>query len=446
VNVRAGAVFMALVGAAAGPQDPPVQWPQFRGPGARGVAETASFPERWSAAENVEWKAELPGRGWSSPVVWGGRVFLTTVVNQGESEPPKKGLYFGGDRPQPPKSRHEWWAYCLDLATGRTLWRRKVHEGEPGSAIHVKNSFASETPVTDGERIYFCFGNVGLFAFDLEGRESWSLRFEPQKMRNGWGTAASPALHGDRLYFVNDNEEKSWLLALEKRTGKELWRVERDERSNWSTPFVWVNSRRTEIVTSGTGKVRAYDLDGKLLWWLAGMSGITIATPFADGDLLYVTSGYVGSPLKPVYALNPGAEGDISLGKDRTSSASIAWCDWKAAPYNPSTLLTQGRLYVLLDRGALSAYDAKIGKPLFERERIPGARGFTASPWAARGKIYALDEDGVTFVFEGGDAFKLLHSNRLAEDDMAMATPALAGERLLLRTSARLYCIRAAAK
>ncbi|HLF92252.1 MAG TPA: PQQ-binding-like beta-propeller repeat protein [Planctomycetota bacterium] len=417
-------------------------WTQFRGPGARGVAEDAAFPDKWSATENVAWKTDLPGRGWSSPVVWGGRIFLTTVVSSGESEPPKKGLYFGGDRPQPPKSSHEWWVYCLDLETGKTRWKQKVHEGEPKSAIHIKNSFASETPIVDGERVYFHFGNVGLFAFDLDGKEVWTKRFEPQKTRFGWGTAASPALHGDRLYVVSDNEEKSWLLALEKRTGKEVWRVDRDEKSNWSTPYVWESGTRAEIVTPGSGKVRSYDLDGKLLWWLEGMSSITIATPYAEGDLLYVTSGYVGSPLKPIYAIKPGGAGDLSLPRGGTSSASIAWCDWKAAPYNPTTLLYQGRLYALLDRGMLSAYDGKTGKPLYERERIADSHGFTASPWAAKGKVYALDEDGVTFVFEAGLTFKPLHSNRLAADDMGMATPAIAGNRLLIRTSARLYCIR----
>jgi outer membrane protein assembly factor BamB len=416
-------------------------WPQFRGPGARGAAETAAFPDRWSATENVAWKAELPGRGWSSPVVWGGRVFLTTVVNRGESEFPKKGLYFGGDRPKPPKSVHEWWVYCLELDSGKTLWKIKVNEGEPASAIHIKNSFASETPVVDSERVYFAFGNLGLFVFDHEGKEAWTRRFEPRPTRLGWGTAASPVLHGERIYVVNDNEEKSSLVALEKRTGKEVWKVDRDEKSNWSTPYVWESGKRTEIVTPGTGKVRAYDLDGKLLWWLSGMSGITIATPFAEDGLLYVSSGYVGSPLKPIYAIRPGGEGDLSLGRGQTASASIAWCDWKAAPYNPSPLLYGGRLYVLYDLGVFGALDAKTGKPLF-RERIPEGRTFTASPWAARGKVYALNEDGVTLVFEAGDAFKLLHSNRLADDDMGMATPAIAGDRLLLRTSARLYCIR----
>ncbi len=417
-------------------------WPQFRGPGSRGVSEEASFPDKWSATENVAWKVELPGRGWSSPVVRGGRLFLTTVVNSGESEAPKKGLYFGGDRPQPPKSAHEWWVYCLDLETGKTRWKQKVHEGAPGSAIHIKNSFASETPVVDAERVYFYFGNVGVFVFDHDGKEVWTRRFEPKKMRLGWGTAASPALYDERLFIVNDNEEQSWLLALDRKSGKELWKVDRDEKSNWSTPFVWENAKGAEIITPGTGKVRSYDVHGKLLWWLEGMSGITIATPFGNPDLLYVTSGYVGSPLKPIYAIRPGGAGDLSLPKGATSGPSIAWCNWKAAPYNPGTLLYGGALYVLLDRGSFSAYDSDDGEPYFEREKIAGSAGFTASPWAAKGKIYALDEDGVTHVIEAGVKFKPLHSNRLAADDMGMATPAIAGNRLLIRTSARLYCIK----
>ena len=417
-------------------------WPQFRGPGARGVADGASFPDRWSATENVAWKLDLPGRGWSSPIVWGGRVFLTTVVNRGETEPPKKGLYFGGNRPEAPTTTHEWWVYCLDLDSGKVRWKEKVHAGRPPSGIHLKNSFASETPVTDGERVYFYFGNVGIFAFDLDGKRVWSQPVEPHPTRFGWGTAASPVLHGDRIYVVNDNEEKSFLLALDKRTGKELWRVPRDEKSNWSTPFVWRNSKRTEIITPGTGKVRAYDLDGKELWSLRGMSGITIATPFAEGDLLYVTSGYVGSPLKPIYAIRPGASGDISLARSETANAHIAWCNWTAAPYNPSTLLYAGTLYVLLDRGMLSAHDAKTGKAFFDRERIPNGGAFTTSPWAANGKIFCLNEDGATFVFRAGEKFDLLHVNKLADDDMGMATPAIAGDKLLLRTAARIYCVK----
>lgn len=431
-------ICILLIATVAEGQD---NWPQFRGPGARGVADGSSFPDRWSATGNVAWKADLPGRGWSSPVVWGGRVFLTTAVNRGESEPPKKGLYLGGNRPQPPASVHEWWVYCLDLESGKALWAEKVHEGPPPTAIHIKNTYASETPVTDGERVYCYFGNVGIFAFDLDGKRVWEQRFEPRPTRYGWGTAASPALHGERVYLINDNEEASWLLALDKRMGKEIWRIERDEKSNWSTPYVWENSRRAEIVMPGTGGVRAYDLDGKELWSLKGMSGITIATPFAEGDLCYVTSGFVGSRLRPIYAIRPGASGDISLSWGQPSNASIAWCQPTAAPYNPSTLLYQDRLYALLDRGMFSAYDARTGVPLYERERIPEGRAFTASPWASDGKIYCLDEDGVTHVLRAGDTFKCLHANRLADDDMGMATPAIVGGRLLIRTSARLYCI-----
>jgi outer membrane protein assembly factor BamB len=182
-------------------------WPQFRGPQAAGVADGAGLPDQWSATENVVWKQDLPGRGWSSPIVWGTRVFLTTVVNLGESETPRKGLYLGGNRPEPPKSEHEWKVLCLDLGSGRILWERTVHRGVPASAIHLKNSFASETPVTDGQRVYAYFGNVGLFVFDLDGTPVWSQCFDPHKTRDGWGTAASPVLHQERIYLVNDNEE-----------------------------------------------------------------------------------------------------------------------------------------------------------------------------------------------------------------------------------------------
>lgn len=435
--LTASALAGIALAAPAGTQN----WPQFRGPGARGIAEGKNLPDRWSDTQNVAWKTDLPGRGWSSPVVWGNNVFLTTVVNRGETEVPKKGLYFGGERPQPPGTVHLWKLYCLDLASGKVRWERTVHQSKPQSTIHIKNSFASETPVTDGERVYAYFGNLGLFCFDLQGKPLWSKRFEPKPTRFAWGTAASPVLHKDRLYLVNDNEEQSYLLALDKKTGEQVWRVERDEKSNWSTPFVWENGQRTEIITPGSGKVRAYDLNGKLLWWLEGMSSITIGTPYAADGLLYLSSGYVGSPLKPIYAIKPGATGDISLGQGERSNPFIAWCDWKAAPYNPSTLVYDGRLYVLYDRGLFGAYRAKDGTPLYERERVPNGTNFTSSPWAYDGKIFCLNEDGVTYVFRAGDRFEFLHSNRLAEDDMGMATPAIAGDRLIIRTSARVYCI-----
>ncbi len=422
--------------------DTPQHWPQFRGPNARGISEGANLPDRWSATENVAWKAEVPGRAWSSPIVWGDRIFLTTAISSDELESPKKGLYFGGNRLEPREVEIIYGVVCLELSSGNKLWEQTVHRGTPTSPIHLKNSFASETPVTDGERVYAYFGNLGLYCFDFQGNAVWSKRFEPYATRNGWGTAASPVLHGDRLHILNDNDEQSYLLCLDKRTGKEVWRTLREEGSNWSTPFIWQNDRRTEIVTLGTDKVRSYDLEGNLLWWLTGMSSITIATPYADNGLLYISSGYVRDRQRPLYAIRPGASGDISLEPEQTGNEFIAWCQPTAAPYNPTTLLYGGRVYVLYDRSLLSCYRSLTGEPLFERERIPQGRHFTASPWAYNGKIFCLNEDGVTFVFRAGDEFELLHTNELADDDMGMATPAIAGDRLILRTSARVYCIQ----
>ena len=418
-------------------------WPQFRGPGAAGVSTNAALPDQWSTTENVAWKTDVAGRAWSSPIVWGNRIFLTTVVNLGESEPPKKGLYFGGNRPEPSKSEHLWKVLCLDLETGKMQWEKIVHRGAPTTAIHLKSSYGAETPVTDGERIYAYFGNVGVFALTLDGKEAWSQRFEPRAMRYGWGTASSPVLHGGRLFIVNDNDDHAEMLALDAKTGRPLWRVDRDEKSNWVTPFIWENGRRTELVTAGTRAVRSYDLDGKLLWSLRGMSSIAIPTPFAGAGLLFVSSGYVGDKLRPLYAVRPGATGDITLKPDETSNEFIAWSNPTAGPYNPSPLYYDGRVYVLQDRGLVSCFDAKTGKVFYERERLPNGLAFTTSPWAAGGKIFCLNEDGVCFVLRAGDKFELLHTNKLADDDMCMATPALAGDRLLLRTAARVYCLQA---
>ena len=419
-------------------------WPAFRGPAARGVALGAGLPDRWSATENVAWKTDIAGRGWSSPVVWGDKIFLTTCESTGEVEEAKKGLYFGGDRAEPSDATHRWKVLCLDLESGSIRWEKIVHEGKPKQPIHVKGSYAAETPVVDGDRLWCLFGNVGLFCLDHDGTEQWRRELPSHAMRNGWGTAASPALHAGRIYLVDDNQEASGIVALDAATGAEIWKTDRDEKSNWATPFVWVTPERTEIVTAGTGKVRSYDTDGKLLWSLQGMSSITIATPYEHDGLLCVSSGYVMDRSKPLYAIRPGASGDISLAPGATSNVAIAWSQPSAAPYNPSTVALDGRVYVLHDRGFLAAYAGSDGRELFSPQRIPEGRAFTASPWGADGKVFCLNEDGVTFVFQGGDSFAPLHTNTLAEDDMCMATPALAGQRLLVRTAARVYCFRRA--
>jgi len=326
----------------------------------------------------------------------------------------------------------------LDFATGKLRWSKEVKSGAPPQPRHLKNSYASETPVTDGERVYFYFGSVGLFAFDMKGTPVWSKPLGPFKTRNGWGTAASPVLHRDRLYLVNDNDEQSFLAAYDKRTGAELWRVNRDEGTNWATPFVWEHGGSAEIVTSGTGKVRSYDLAGKLLWELKGMSSISIPTPFERHGLLFISSGYIGDPQRPAYAIRPGATGDISLKAGETSNQYIAWSMPTLAPYNPTPLVYGDYYYTLFDRGFFTCHDAKTGREVYGRQRIAtDASGFTASPWAYNGRIFALSEDGDTYVIEAGPEFKVLGKNSLGE--MTLATPAIARGSLVIRTASKLY-------
>jgi outer membrane protein assembly factor BamB len=417
----------------------PDVWPQFRGPQSLGVAEDPNLPDTWSSSQNVVWKLDVPGSGWSSPVVWGDRIFLTSVISAEEKEKPKKGLYMGGER-RPPSDDHRWMVWCIDFETGKIRWQREVHRGVPQSSRHLKNTYASETPVTDGERVYAYFGNLGLFCLDMDGKILWSQMYGPFSTRYGWGAAASPVLHKGRVYIVNDNEDQSFLAALDKLTGKPIWRVDRDEKSNWATPYIWENNQRTELITSGSKRVRSYELDGKLLWELGGMSSIVIPTPFSKLGLLYLASGYVGDQKRPVFAVRPGASGDISLKDGATSNQYVAWFQPQAGPYNPSPLVYGDYYYTLLDRGFFTCHEAKTGKDVYGKQRIdPAAFAFTASPWAYNGKIFALSEDGDTFVIQPGPQFKLLGKNTL--DEMCMATPAIVRGSLIIRTASKLYRI-----
>jgi outer membrane protein assembly factor BamB len=415
-------------------------WPQFRGPQSIGVAEDPALPDRWSATENVAWKTDIPGVGWSSPIVWGNRIFVTSVISSGEIEPPKKGLYFGGNRYDTPTAEHRYVVYALDWKTGKILWERDVYKGPPKGPRHLKNSYASETPVTDGERLYAYFGNLGLYCFDVTGKLVWQQAIEPRKTRFGWGTAASPVLHQDRLFIVNDNDEKSYLTAYDKKTGKELWKVEREIETNWATPYIWESGKRSELIVPATKSVRSYDLDGKVLWEFKGMSTIVIPTPFSKFGLLYIASGYVGDQHRPVYAVRPGASGDISLKPGETSNQYIAWYQPQAGPYNPTPIIYGDFYYTLLDRGFFTAHDARTGKEIYGKQRIASeAAAFTSSPWAYNGKIFCLSEDGDAYVIQAGADYKLIGKNSL--DEMCMATPAIARGSLILRTASKLYRI-----
>ena len=418
------------------------QWPQFRGPGSTGVpprAESTALPETWSTTANVRWKTGIAGHGWSSPIAWGDRVFVTAVIPTETTEIPQRGLYLKGERPTP-TFEHRWIVYAIDFATGKIVWEREAHRGVPQTSRHLKNTYASETPVTDGRRIYVLFGNVGLFAYDFDGTLAWSTRIDAKPMRNGWGTAASPALHNGRLYVVHDNEVQPELFAIDANSGKILWRVARTEGSNWSTPLVWQHSGRTEIVTTGTVAVRSYGLDGSLLWELRPMSSHVIPSPFARGGLLYVSSGYVGDSTRPVYAIRPGASGDISLKAGETSNAYVAWSLPQGGTYNTSPIVYGDYYYTLFDRGFLTCHDARTGKEIYTKVRLdPAAGAFTASPWAYNGKLFAMSEDGVTYVIQAGPEYKLLRTNSL--DEFTMATPAIHLDSLLIRTATTLYRI-----
>ncbi len=413
-------------------------WPQFRGPGGRGVVTGPALPpDVWTGSRNIAWKYEGPGHGWSSPNIGGDKVFGTSCAAEEKRPAPKTGFYAPTDT-KTHEGEHRWMLFCLDAATGKVLWERTAHKGKPQHPIHVKASYASETPVCDGERVYAYFGNVGLFCYSTAGQQLWSRSWDVVPTQLNWGTGASPVLHKDRLYIVNDNEKQSFIVAIDKATGKDVWTVDRAEKSNWATPFMWENGRRTEIVTCGKGKVRSYDLDGKLLWELGGMSSICVPSPVVAGDLLIISSGYEFGRPRPVFAVRPGASGDITLKKDETSNEFIAWYKEPAGAYHPTPLVLGDHLYVLYSTGFISCFEAKTGKPVYERERLGGS--FTASPWSYGGKIFCLGENGTTYVVKAGPEFELVGKNELGE--VSLATPAVAGGRLFIRTVAALYCVK----
>jgi outer membrane protein assembly factor BamB len=366
-------------------------------------------------------------------VIWGKRIFVTAAVHDGPRDKMFAGGYPGGF--VTPTDVHRWLTYCLDFDTGKILWQREAHKGVPPQPRHPRNSYASETPICDGERVYTYFANIGLFCYDLDGKPLWEKRWDSYPMRGGWGTGTSPVLLKDRLFIVNDNEKESFMVALDKTTGKQIWHAPRAEKSNWATPYVWENELRTEIVTIGTNKARSYDPEGKVLWELAGTSGLVSQVPMSKHGLLYLGAGYHYGPL---YAIRPGASGDISLKDGETSNQWIAWSQPRGSSIHPGYVISGDRLYVLFDAGLLSCSNAKTGETIFPRQRLnTGGGRFYASPWAYNGKLFLLNEDGTTWVVEDNPTFNVIRKNSL--DDFAWATPAISQGSLFIRTYTRLY-------
>ena len=466
-ETKAVAAGLCLLSALLRPVEAEENWPQFRGSGGSAVAGNGSPPTRWSREENVSWVREIPGRGWSSPIVWGNRIFVTSAIStDGAFKEPSKGI-FGNDyvaelvaqglseeeilarvvsrdiELSKETESIRYMVYAIDAETGALLWERVAHEGKPFGGRHRKNTYASETPAVDGERLYVYFGNVGLFAYSLEGELEWEHRFPQRSIYLDFGTAASPAIDSERVYVQSDNQEESFLAAVDKRTGKERWKIARGVgnesmiRSGWSTPFVWVTPQRREIVALGHGLAVGYDVNGKELWRLSGLTGQATPTAIAGDGLLYVGTGSQGESNRPMFAVRPGASGDISLAEGSSSNDFVAWHSPQASAYTSSPLSYEGRLYVVNDNGILSVFDARTGDRLYRARVGGGGFTFSSSPWAYGGNVFFLSEDGETFVARAGAAYEEVGRNPL--DEMTLASPAISGNSLYIRTQSKLY-------
>ena len=442
-------------------------WPGFRGHDMSGIAPGGGIPEKWSTTENIRWKVAVPGQGWSSPIVWGDTVFITSGISGKPFKKPTAGLYGNEyiaelqaqglsddevmrrvrarDTESPEESDEvRYMVYALDAATGKIKWEREAHKGKPSGGRHRKNTYASETPYTDGERLYVSFGqNVGVFCYTLDGTLLWKKHWPPQPIYLDFGTGSSPTVYEGRVYLLHDSEADSYITALDAKTGDELWRTARPAtglpKSSWTTPYVWKNEKRTEIVTLGHSMVLSYGLDGKELWRVTGMSMPT-ASPFSSNGWLYVGSGSQGDANRPFLAIKPGGSGDISLADGATSNDFIAWRSPRASGYTPSALVHDGKAYLVHDTGILAVLNARTGEQIYKVRVGGGGHTFSASPVAAGSRIYLLTEAGVTFVLDSGNEYKEVARNDL--DEMSLASPAIAGGAIYLRTETRLYKIQ----
>ncbi len=416
-------------------------WTRFRGPNATGVvSDDPRLPTDWSKTENVAWSIDVAGQGWGSPIVVGDRVFVSSVVSDEPNTRPQKGLYLGKGVREPEKGIHHWMVYCFSLETGGELWKHEAKSGRPVVARHPKSSYAAETPTTDGERLYVLFGDVGLYCYDLDGRPLWSHEIEPKKTNLDYGAASSPVVHDGQVFVVYDNLEESWIAAFDAETGNQNWKIHRDETHSWATPLVWVTEDRAEIVVTGRKKNRSYALNGELLWEFDGdMSVLVIPSPFAAHGMCYLASGYVGDAHRPTYAVLPGGHGNLVIHSDYASNPFIKWYQPQASPYNTSQIVYGDYLYTVYDQGFMTCHDAKSGQEVYGKQRFSPSGSFTSSPWAYDGKLFCLNEDGLTYVVKAGPKFEVLKTNSL--DELCIATPSIADGRLLVRTLGKLYCI-----
>lgn len=422
-------------------------WSQFRGPTGDGVIES-NHPQEWSEEKNIAWKVPIEGIAWSQPIVWENQVFVTTAV-AADQKAPRPGdvspgfSFFSGKGLSrvltggtPANIQCEWKLLCLELESGKRIWEKTIHSGKPPIAIHQSNSYASDTPATDGERVYVQVAMVGLWCFDLQGNQIWMQELPKLPMQYGWGAGSSVLLHEDSLYLVCDNEKRSYLSAFDKVTGKLRWQKKRDESSNWSTPYLWKNSERVELVLCGGKRTRAYNPDSGEELWSFPADGRTATTAVGNRDVVIVgsVSKSQGASSR-LSAIKVGASGKIS-----PDDKAIAWSLKKSAPELASPLICGGRLFTFSQQGGIvRCFDLESGK-LRYRKRLPKAGLFTASPWTDGKSVWALSENGTSFTLNPDGDFQVIHSNAL--DGMFWSSAAIAQKALLLRSAEHLYCIR----
>ena len=412
-------------------------WPQWRGPLATGVAPGADPPTDWSETRNVRWKVAIPGHGSASPIVWDDTVFVLTAVSTGETGASREGFLgrlrrrFTGGVGASEVQRFA--ILALDRRDGRVVWERTARAELPHEGRHGNGSWASPSPVTDGEVLCAFFGSRGLYCYDMDGTLLWERDFGDMTIRMGFGEGASPALYEDLIIVLWDHQGQSFITALDKTTGVERWRTDRDEITSWATPLVVEHGGGAQVVTSATNRVRGYDVaTGRLLWEGDGVTMNAIPSPVAADEVVYLTSGFRGNQL---YAVDlADARGDIS------DTDAIAWSIDHDTPYVPSPVLSGGILYLTKSNsGILSAYDAQSGRRLYGPQRLPGIRDLYASPVAAAGRLYITGRDGSTLVIEDGPDFTVLALNTL--DDGFDASPAVVEGEIYLRGQQHLYCI-----
>jgi outer membrane protein assembly factor BamB len=426
---------MALGTSPLGAVNPLDNWPHWRGPRADGTAPRGNPPLKWDEKTNVKWKAPLPGRGASTPIVWGDQVFVLTAIDTGkkaaEKDIPKPDPRFP-KKTEPPTTYHQFVVLSYDRASGKERWRRVAAERVPHDGHHPTHSYAAGSPVTDGKHLYVSFGSYGAYCYDLDGKLRWQRDLGRFETRLGWGEASTPAVHGDTVVLNCDHEGESFVIALDAKTGATKWKEKRDEVTSWATPLVVQSKGKAQVVVSATKKVRAYDLQtGKVVWQCGGQTINVIPSPVARDGVVICMSGYKGAA---VAAIRLDARGDV------TGTEKVAWAHDRGAPYVPSPLLAGDRLYFTqLNMGVLSCLDARTGKVALDRARLPALRNLYASPVAAAGRIYLVDREGTTLVLEQGDKVKVLATNRLG--DAIDASPAVAGKQLFLRGERYLYCL-----